>query len=78
MAKDSIGTPPDYEARRQAMVDWWVELSRSGDAGCASWEVLDSIQAHVTEALALGPPGIDKAEHFTARALLLWSGQIER
>jgi len=77
MAKNPNGVPPDYEVRRQAIVDWWTELSRSGDAGCTSWEVLDSIQAHVTEALALGPPTIHKAERMTARAVLLWSGQIE-
>ena len=71
------GTPPDYEPRRQALVEWWREISRSGDAGCTSWEVLDEIQAQVTEALALGPPAFDQAEHLTAKAMLLWSGQIE-
>jgi hypothetical protein len=78
MAHDSFGRPPDYPTRRQAVVDWWSELSRSGDAGCGSWEVLDSIQAQVTEALALGPPGIDQAEHLTARAMLMCGGQIEK
>lgn len=72
----SFGTPPGYEDRRQAVIGWWMELSRSGDAGCSSWEVLDPIQNQVTEALAAGPPGLQMAEHHTARALLLWSGQV--
>jgi hypothetical protein len=76
MSQNFFGKPPDYEVRRQALVDWWTDLSRSGDAGCMSWEVLDEIQAQVTAALALGPPGIDQAEHFTARAALLLCGQI--
>ena len=75
MASDSFGTLPDCEIRRQAIVDWWTELSMSGDAGCTSWGVLDAIQAQVTAALTLSPPDIDKAEHLTARAMLLWSGQ---
>ena len=77
MASDSRSAPPGSEIRHQAIVEWWTEVSRSGDAGCTSWEVLDSIQAQVTAALALGPPSIDRAEHLTARAIMLWSGQIE-
>jgi hypothetical protein len=77
MRTDSFGTLSGDDFRRQAIVDWWTELSRSGDAGCSSWEVLDSIQDHVTAALALGPSGLNEAEHFTAEAILRVSGQIE-
>jgi len=78
MCTDSFGTlSGDRLLRRQAVIEWWTELSRSGDAGCTSWEVLDSIQHLVTDALALGPPGLDEAESLTAKAVLMVAGQIE-
>lgn len=75
--RDSCGTPPDHTGRRQMVVDWWMDLSMSGDGGSISWEVLDAIQAEVTSALALGPPGLAQAEHLTAKAMLLVSGLIK-
>jgi hypothetical protein len=77
LGKSSDGASPDFQDRRQDLYDWWGSLSQSGDAGCSSWEVLDGVQAQVTDALSLGPPGIGLAEHLTARALLMVSGQID-
>lgn len=64
-----------YLLRRQALVDWWTQLEMGGDCGSTCWEVLDPIRDAVTACLALGPPAIDKAEHLTARALRLITGE---
>jgi hypothetical protein len=53
----------------------WRELSMSGDAGATSWDVLDGIQAQVTEHLSFDPPNISIAESLTAKAFLLREGQ---
>ena len=61
--------------RRQGLVDWWTQLETCGDCGSTSWEVLDPIRDRVTECLGVGPPAIDQAEHLTALALRLITGE---
>ena len=46
--------PEDDRSVRESIVDFWRELSMSGDAGCTSWEVLEPLQDRVTECFALG------------------------
>jgi len=60
--------------RRQVIVDWWVALEMSGDAGETTWEVLDPLRDIVTACLALDPPDIGRAESATAHALCLVGG----
>ena len=62
------------QPRRQALVDWWTQLELSGDCGRTTWEVLDPIRDRVTACLGLSPPQIDMAEHLTALALWLITG----
>ena len=63
--------------RRQALVDWWQEVSRSGDAGATTWEVLDRLRDRVTECLYMCPPDLCLAESFTAQALFLMEPSCE-
>jgi hypothetical protein len=47
----------------------------SGDARATSWDVLETIQAQVTECLYFDPPDLERAEGLTAKAFLLREGQ---
>lgn len=76
MGNSFFGAPSDFDVRIQSITDWWMGLSQSEDAGCSSWEDLDRIRDEVTEALSRCPPAIGQAEHLTAKALLMISGQI--
>jgi hypothetical protein len=64
------GTQADIE-RREDLIRWWQEISRSGDAGATTWEVLDRLRDRVTECLYMCPPDLCLAESFTAQALFL-------
>lgn len=68
------GSSSDH-LRRQALVEWWTQLEMGGDCGMTTWGVLDPIRDRVTACLALGPPRLDEAEHWTARALRLITGE---
>lgn len=60
--------------RREALVEWWTQLERDGDCGSTTWEVLDPIRDRVTACLGFSPPQLDRAEHLTALALRLITG----
>lgn len=60
---------------RQSIIDFWRDLSASGDAGCASWDVLEPLQDRVTECLACGR--LREAADNTAKALCLIQGLTE-
>jgi hypothetical protein len=62
------------QLRRETIVDWWTQLEMSDDCGRTTWEVLDPIRDRVTACLGLSPPQIDMAEHLTALALRLITG----
>ncbi len=64
-----------YQLRLQAIVDWWTQLEVCGDCGVTCWEVLDPIRDKVTACLGFSPPDIDMAEHLTARAIGLITGE---
>ena len=75
---DLLPVEPRHDnERRQRIVDWWLDLSRGGDAGAATWEVLESIQDRVTASICGSPPDIRSAESLTALAFALVSGQEE-
>lgn len=62
------------QLRYQAIVEWWVQLEMSGDCGVTNWGVLDPIRDAVTACLGFSPPQLDRAEHLTALALRLITG----
>jgi hypothetical protein len=62
------------QLRREAIVDWWMQMESGGDCGTTTWEVLDPIRDRVTACLGLSPPQINMAEHLTALALRLITG----
>ena len=67
---------PDCEQNvQEAIIDFWRELSMSGDAGCTTWEVLEPLQDRVTECLACGR--LRQATEYTAKALCLIAGLAE-
>ncbi len=68
----SPAEPEDDRSVRESIVDFWRELSMSGDAGCTTWEVLEPLQDRVTECLALGR--LPQAANLTGKALCLISG----
>lgn len=72
--ESSPAEAPTLESRRQSLVDWWMELEMSGDAGATNWEVLDVLRDCVTSCLGHDPPDIDRAESYTAQAMLLVGG----
>jgi hypothetical protein len=77
MNHDARLSPEDlltHASRRQQIVDWWIALEMGGDAGAASWGVLDVLRDRVTACLGCDPPDILSAEGFTAQAMLLLSG----
>jgi hypothetical protein len=61
--------------RYMALVEWWTQLEMSGDCGATNWRVLDPIRDSVTACLGLSPPNLDLAEHLTAKALRLVTGE---
>src|SRR2546423_168825 len=63
--------------RQQCIIFWWQELSRGGDAGATTWEVLEPIQDRVTASLYASPPDLRTAESLTALAVALVSGLEE-
>jgi hypothetical protein len=73
----SSADPPVHSVRRQQLVDVWIELNMSGDAGATTWEVLDRFSNAVTECLLAEPPLLNKAESLTAEAFLLRNGMTE-
>jgi hypothetical protein len=72
------GSPRDVSSpdqlRRQAIIEWWMQLEMSGDCGSTNWRVLDPIRDRVTACLGFSPPLLDEAEHLTAKAILLVTG----
>ncbi len=77
MKNDTIlppAKPIEQSVRQQHIVDWWIALQMSGDAGPTTWEVLDPLAAEVTACLILSIPNLDEAERLTAQALLLMQG----
>jgi hypothetical protein len=73
----SSADPPVDSIRRQQVVDVWIELNMSGDAGATTWEVLDNLSNKVTECLHAEPLLLSKAESLTAKALLLRNGATD-
>ena len=69
--------PRSAPVRRQLIVDWWMGLERSGDAGATTWEVLDVLRDQVTYALMKGAASLVEAESLTAQAMLLVAGLAE-
>lgn len=72
--KSSPAGPPSQDQRIQRVVDWWMALEMSGDAGASSWEVLTSLGNEVTACLCQDPPDVARAESITARAMLAIEG----
>lgn len=62
------------ELRRQALIEWWMQLELCGDCGSTSWRVLDPLRDAVTACLMFSPPQLNQAEHLTARAIRLVTG----
>jgi len=71
-------SPPsvDVPGRVQALKEFWTELSMSGDAGCTTWDVLDSLRDRVTMCLMLNSPDVLLAEGLTAEAMMRITGQV--
>ena len=69
-------SPPsaDIAGRIEALKRFWIDLEMSGDAGCTTWDVLDSLGNRVTMALMHDPPDVLSAESATAEAMLKISG----
>lgn len=67
------GSPSD-ELRRAVLVGFWTQLELDGDCGSTTWEVLDPVRDRVTACLGFSPPQLDQAEHLTALALRLITG----
>jgi hypothetical protein len=73
-AKSSPDDPPNYEERRQQVVDFWNDLRICGDTGATTWEVLEPLERQATECLDYDPPDLRAAESITAQAALLIAG----
>ena len=70
--------PQDRLGRRiQMVVDFWMTLEMSGDAGATTWEVLSPLRDQVTQCLSQSPPDVLHAEGLTAKALFLTCGLNE-
>ncbi len=67
--------PLTDQDRLHLLREVWLGLSMSGDARATSWDVLETIQAQVTECLYFDPPDLERAEGLTAKAFLLREGQ---
>jgi hypothetical protein len=67
------GSPGPHSEEFSAIVEFWMEIERSGDAGATTWEVLDRIRNRVTECLRQDSPNLIEARRLTAEAI----GKIE-
>ena len=80
LKKDGVGLSPplaDMTSRVEDLQRFWTELGMSGDAGCTTWDVLDSLGNRVTMLLMLDPPDVLSAESATAEAMFRIVGQID-
>lgn len=70
----SLAEPLTVQDRVNLLREIWHTLNMSGDAGATTWDVLDRIQAQVTDCLSAGssdPDQIEVAESLTAKAFIL-------
>jgi hypothetical protein len=75
----SPAEPLTLQDRVNLIREIWHAWSMSGDAGATSWDVLEGIQAHVTDCLYFGSMHLDSiemAESLTFKAFLLREGQM--
>ncbi len=71
--------PLTVQDRVNLIREIWHSWSMSGDAGATTWDVLEGIQAQVTDCLYFGSThveSIEMAESLTAKAFLLRDGQM--
>ena len=71
----STSTKRRTEERIRQIVEFWSQLRVSEELGATTWDVLESLERIVTEALAKRRPDLDEAEAATAQALFYISGQ---
>jgi hypothetical protein len=73
----SSAEPLSVEERVDLLKKIWHGWSMSGDAGATTWDVLEAIQAQVTDCLYFGSKRLDyleMAESLTAKAFGLMAG----
>jgi hypothetical protein len=73
----SSGLSDEEMLRRELLQEWWSQIRIADDPGATTWEVLGSIERHVTDCLIANPPRLAEAESWTAQALLRIAGQID-
>jgi hypothetical protein len=74
--KKSRDGPLPGEADEVALIsEFWNQLRITDELGAANWEALQELERKTTECLAVRPPDVARASGYTAKAMLLISGQ---